>query len=117
MKVHKTFEGDEMYIAEMDDSHLKNTIDLHILNFKKAAKALNKKDTNTINGILYKNVGMTAEKAKWHINDISEKLPAYIMEAVIRGIDYSKQLQEIFGRSAQLYEEGVLLLDFSDDED
>lgn len=100
---HVTIEGKEMMICEMSDGHLKNHINL-LLNNAEACKRLiqlgsgEETVTEMIYGISRK---QQVNQAKLKIKLIYSKAPAYIMEGVIRGMDYSERLREVFDRNKE----------------
>jgi hypothetical protein len=87
----------------MSDGHLKNHINL-LLNNAEACKRLiqlgsgEETVTEMIYGISRK---QQVNQAKLKIKLIYSKAPAYIMEGVIRGMDYSERLREVFDRNKE----------------
>jgi hypothetical protein len=85
MKQHRTADGTHMYISEMSNEHLKNTINMFLEQLRQASKALNQSTVKSINTALYKEIIVSPEKAEKIINSvINDKLPHYLMEAVLR---------------------------------
>lgn len=110
MKTHKTVDGNEMYIADMTTEHLNNQINSLFRNLEIAKASLNENESSTVNSILYKNRTMSKDKAKYLIEQIIDnKLPAYLMEAQLRWISYTEELQKFFERKEQLSTTSILL--------
>lgn len=109
--MHMTAAGDQMYIAEMDNDHLKNTINSIFRNLDIAKKALNQDSSSSVSSVLYKSRTMTKDKAKFLIESmVDQQLPHYLMEASLRGMEFSKELKEFFDRDSQLAINGTLIL-------
>ena len=102
-KRHKTKDGDEMFISQMEDSHLTNTINYYLRKVREAKDSLTKSVAiDPFKGALYgiepeavRNMAMTA------VVNLTAKLYPYLSEAMLRGIDFKEQLQEIYGRTGQ----------------
>lgn len=101
MKKHLTADGESKFIAEMTDSHLKNTVTL-LLNNAQACKALINSGSGSesvleiIHGVSRKQqIGVAKQK----IQSIYVNIAPYIMECMIRGFDYSKELSDAFDRN------------------
>lgn len=100
MKKHTTEDGRSIFVSEMPDQHLKNTVNV-LINNAQAMKALIKGGagpetiTEIIHGVSRKQqIGVAREKVK----SIYVNLAPYIMECMIRGIDFSKELADAFER-------------------
>lgn len=95
---HRTATGEIMLIAEMDNKHLENTIKLILKRYDQAAKAINQVTWLTLEMEL---LGIYAdpEEIKEQLQQLLEILPPYIFEAMLRGIDLSKDIQAAIGRT------------------
>lgn len=117
MQMHKAANGQLTYIAEMDDEHLTNTILLLLNNFKIATAALSAGDDSNLNSVLFERRTLSKDKAKRLIKNMYESLPAYVMEANIRGMDVREDLQNAFGRDRKLGDVPMFLLPAESDYD
>jgi hypothetical protein len=100
-QTHETKDGKVMMICEMRTDHLKNTVNMHLDKLKAAKEALdNNPNVSNFEKKLYgfdqKRNQETAEKI---IEKTMAKLPAYLMECMVRGIDYGPQLRAILKRT------------------
>lgn len=116
--LHKTSEGKVLLIACMDDTHLKSTINLFLKKIEEATASLTIKTDN----IAYIIAGVDWESiiahAKVVIRKYTSLLWPYVMEAMIRWIDYSARMQEVFWRSSAIGDSPVAsLINFDDDDD
>jgi hypothetical protein len=98
-EIHKTNNGSQMLICQMDDEHLFNTIKLFAHNLKQARVLL--ENPQITNGIMKAIIGNTqadavyqAEKA---IKFSDEKLRPYIVAACYRGLDVKDILVGAYG--------------------
>ena len=112
---HVTKDGKQMFISQMDDDHLKNTINLMFANIRNAKSLLSAKvSLSNFQGALY---GMSKEKISKKtaklIKNQTRKLAHYLAEAMLRGMNYTKELQELFERTGSDKQFDILL----DDED
>jgi hypothetical protein len=97
---HQTSDGKIILIANLEDSHLKNIVNLHIIRIKQAKEILSQGATFKIQEALLNHSSSNLEaKMLKQIKVAAAALPAYIMECAIRGIDYSKELQNAFDRT------------------
>jgi hypothetical protein len=104
MKWHTTRDGKKMLIAQMDDSHLCNQINLLCQNFLEARQGIeNAKSMDTVTMILsgYTDNGVI-ERLKETIEHYHNILQPYVFEAALRGIDVSTILQIAYGRTKGL---------------
>ena len=110
---HTTKDGKHMFISQMDDEHLKNTINLMFANIRNAKSLLSAKvSLSNFQGALY---GMSKEKISKKtaklIKGHTRKLAHYLAEAMLRGMNYTKELQELFERTGADTKFDILLDD------
>jgi len=122
-QIHVTKEGNKLLISEMENSHLGNTI-LYILRQIDTAKKMleGKTERSEFEKAIYGNYKtMDKEDLQEIIRGRSEILQPYLGEAMLRGLDYTKELQETFERAEKISVhspfESALLLEESDYED
>ena len=118
-KTHTTKDGSKMLICQMDDSHLKNTINYMIreINKQKANLSASVEITplkSALYGIKKEDVSGRAHRA---IPKMVELMFPYLAEAMLRGMDFSKDLQEMLERSGQETCATSLMLKDSDCDD
>lgn len=105
MRKHTTRDGDTMYISQMEDSHLINTIKYIIRKGNDAKEAL-MTDLSGVNSILYgSDIQVDKERMKSIIKKVPELLEPYILEAVIRSFDFTEirdSMSDFFERSEVL---------------
>jgi len=97
--LHKTKEGVILYIRDMDDQHLKNTISLYIKKLSEAKEIL-EKEQSEFTQTFYK-IKNTKKAAKNFINTFNISAYKYIAEAYIRDLDIRdllNRLQVLTGR-------------------
>jgi len=96
---------DGRLIAELSDEELKKAIGQICLQIKTGISVLSAavQDFGVI-GILNPERSIKANKAKAEaaLRMLDDSLKNYVMEATIRGISISENLQQAYGRSAQL---------------
>lgn len=108
---HQTEDGKIIIIALMDDIHLKNTVRLHLKKIKEAKSMLSSKSEIKIQETLYGIKNSAIEKKMiQQINQSRQALPIYIMECMIRGIDFKEELNKAFDRSLIKEKEKILTL-------
>lgn len=97
---HTTIDGKTMLIAQMKDSHLENTIELYLKKIEGAKDILEAKvSVSKFRGSLYGFDDNTlAMKAKKQIRALTGKLLPYLAEAMLRGINFTEDLQRVFER-------------------
>lgn len=98
---HETKDGRILMIANMESSHLKNTVKMLLRNINEAKDALNGMNGNNVKvfGALYGQKTQGLEQRM--LNQIQKNrqlLPDYIMECMIRGIDFKEELCNTFDR-------------------
>lgn len=119
MKYHRTKDGEEILIAQMDDKHLLNTINFFLKKLE-AAKCIvdgnESKFSQLVNGIAY-----DEDSATRYIDHFNDTFGHYILEAIIRSLDIEDSIEcyiALIGRRAALAK-NVLLIDKNivDDDD
>jgi hypothetical protein len=106
-ETHRTTEGREMLIAEMDDSHLLNTINLFCRRIGEAVRVINLEEDVKPDKIIahlqprYSAANLLA-KAQQELTNLDEKIAPYIVEAALRGLTVSHLLQKAYQRDAQI---------------
>jgi hypothetical protein len=100
MNQHTQANGVQIPIGQMTDVHLKNTIGVLIRTAELCAKVVvcaHKPETvnEIIHGVSRK---QQINSAKSKLKELYNRLPPYIMEASIRGMDFGKELREAFDR-------------------
>lgn len=98
---HETKDGRILMIANMESSHLKNTVKMLLRNINEAKEALNGMNGSNVKvfGALYGQKTQGLEQRM--LNQIEKNrqlLPDYIMECMIRGIDFREELAKTFDR-------------------
>ena len=91
--IHKTRAGKSLFIYEMDDDHLLNTIDLLIIKLEEAKKALAEDSNNFKNVVYQRNIDKESLKRKSTFFLIT--LQKYVFEAVIRKLDIEDQIKAL----------------------
>lgn len=109
LRIHKTKEGDRLFISQMDDTHLVNTISLIMKRICKCKNALSSKiSISSFKAALYKvDTNSLVESAKERIAEETNILYPYISEAMLRGMSFTKELQELFERTGQEVRFGI----------
>ena len=99
-KVHRTKEGKNMFISQMDDSHLTNTIKFILRKIKicKDALGLEIKATKLQSALYRIDEKELASQAKEEITEICETMYPYLAEAMLRGISFTTELQDLLER-------------------
>jgi hypothetical protein len=114
---HRTKEGQEMLIAEMDDSHLINTLLLMLDNLSKFRSALDdpNQSVDPLTARLNSRTRIDVDTAATYIRAGLEKAQPYLAELFLRGMEMGqvpevrKRLRFVAGRSAALPHQDLLL--------
>jgi hypothetical protein len=124
-KIHVTREGQKMFISQMDDSHLLNTVKMICRNIEEC-KSLSAYSPG-ISGFQKKLMGLDDEKLQNEmfdkIKEYSEMLVYYVAETSLRGLNVSSVLQSAFERSEKLPKFEIpsnspsQLIDYEDDDE
>lgn len=107
---HKDKEGKKYLIAEMENEHLVNTIKVIANNIKDLCSlvdsgvgALSLSKSQMVTTGVKKIIDKVDDRAVTaRLESTIQHIGPYIMEAVIRGLDVSKYIQEALGRSAKI---------------
>lgn len=108
MFTHTDATGRTMLVAEMTDSHLLNTIKMYLTRVKQCSEyidAVENGEPVKVNALQRTFYGDQANPMK---KDMAEKLlktsiaslPRFVMEACLRGLNVTSELQETFKRTA-----------------
>jgi len=99
-EVHQTRDGITIYISQMDDEHLKNTINLKLRKIAALKGISVKVELNEFQKALYDlSEQEFSEKQANRLRKEVGGIYAYLAEAMLRGISYTEQLQKIFERT------------------
>lgn len=93
MKLHKTKNGRNMQICEMDDNHLKNTINLFLSGLNTSRNILEEKEIQTRFAKKWNKRSMNFDDAEDFIERFQERFPHYLEEALIRNLDISREIE------------------------
>ena len=100
---HKTSDGSTLFIFEMEDSHLVNTIKIFCNQVSTFRDVLdNPKEMKKSEKILYGDSLMSESEATNKLASLTDKLAAYVFEAAIRGLNISEMLQVAYGRKTSM---------------
>lgn len=96
-KKHTTKNGEVMFISQMTTTHLIATVNELLRTFREAKKH------NSMDNVLYViSAKEVRDKEKGILNGSVDKLAPYLMECMLRGISFTKDLQELYVRTDQL---------------
>lgn len=97
-------------ISQMDDNHLTNTIQM-LLKHIKEANAMITSTSIMVANIDFLIAGIDQEEVKRKAKEIlikaHDRIGRYMIEASIRGMDFSKDFQDAFGRKAKMVDVGI----------
>lgn len=102
---HRTKEGDVMLVAEMEDSHLLNTIRLMLRNLAEArriAESGNVRSDYFATVLSGRDPKAAQRQAKEMMMGIHATVQPYIAEAALRGIEITALLRVTYGRDKAL---------------
>ncbi len=123
LRVHTTKEKEKMFVSQMEDAHLRATINLYLNRIRTLKDALSMKVTvSPFKSALYGiDMNDLSEQAKEKISDSANLLYPYLAEAMLRGMDFKVELQEIFertGAEAKFFiDDGFRSLGYDNDDD
>lgn len=96
---HESKDGRVLLLANMDENHLKNTVRSHLRKIREAKETLANTGGLKVFGAFYgQKVGDIEGKMLRQINQSARMLPDYIMECMIRGIEFREELANAFDR-------------------
>lgn len=107
--IHKTKDGKQLLIAEMDNNHIKNTIKMFCIRIEGLSDIVDNGGTNALpksqfviagGAKLYK--ALSPEAAAGKLQYFVKKIQPYVLEAAIRGIELTAELQKAFNRQEAL---------------
>lgn len=102
-EIHTTREGKQMFISQMEDEHIKNTINLYIKKLEMLKGLTVKVDLPKFKKALY-NIADDEDiqaEAMDKLKDVAKALYPYLAEAMLRGIDFKTELQKVFEREGK----------------
>ena len=108
MFTHTDATGRTMLVAEMTDSHLLNMIKMYLTRVKQCSEYIDAVENgepvkvNALQRTVYGDQAnpMKKEMAEKLLKTSFAALPRYVMEACLRGLNVTTELQETFKRSA-----------------
>jgi hypothetical protein len=114
LRMHRCNDGRKMFVSQMEDDHLKKTIELHFRKLENLKKAVTAKVNITpFKASLYGvDTAALHEMAQGKIKHQANALYPYLAEAMLRGFDYKEQLQTIFERTGK--EADIAVIDVDD---
>lgn len=101
---HTTKTGQEILIAQMEDSHILNTIRALMARLEAARHYAEAPQTASVlyEALNVKPEGWDKKDALACIRWVHERIPAYILEATLRGLEVTQLVQQGYGRSAMI---------------
>ena len=100
LELHRTNGGQEIVVSSMEDSHLINTVNMHLKKIDDAKQMLSANVGNSFQAVLYDvDYAKIMRKAKKQIQACTAKLYPYLAECMLRGINLTAELQKTFERS------------------
>ena len=118
-ETHITADGTEMLIAQMDDTHLINMILKLCRRIKNLRLILESKvSTDVLLSAIKTEFSLenAKQKAQWEIKKVDEKLKDYVVEAALRGLDITRELQVAYNRTEAIVDCFALSLEAGNDE-
>ena len=112
---HTTEDGQTMLIGQMSDDHLKNTIKRLCRELKQCSMILSNQAVIDKTGLLQAinenyNTEEMKERAEMSAKGIHESLKNYVLEASLRKLDISENLQETYQRTQRMGNNAELIL-------
>lgn len=100
LRKHYTRGGETMFISQMEDEHLRNTIEIFLREIEKCIGLLDfKVGLSRFKSALYKvDSEEIADRAEERLQKVVNKSYPYLSEALLRGMDFKDRLQEVFQR-------------------
>jgi hypothetical protein len=112
-RTHITRDGREMDISQMADDHLLHTIGFTLKRMGEAKKLFEAPPKATLDTLLYPREQGEVEGAKRYFVVADERLPHYLAEATLRGLDltgYAEKMREVYGRDEARPARGQFLM-------
>lgn len=102
---HTSNQGITVLVAEMEDDHLMNTINVFCSKIKAARIRLDSNiEISNSSKHLYDTDKIDERAIGKSFKTLTEKVSKYVFEASVRGLDVSKKLQDAYGRKGSLAE-------------
>ena len=105
--VHRTKEGDEMLVSQMDDSHLINTMKVFLRKLSVAKRVIDGGKTSGFMALLEgEEPGMSEEAAARYVQAFQGRFPVYFLELSVRGLHEEisvilDEYRKVIGRTEQ----------------
>ena len=100
-RLHKTKNGRRLFISQMDDSHLTNTLSLicrNVAALRQVAEGVQTSKNSVFYGI---DSDSAKAEARHRLVNAVRLIEPYAAECALRGIDVSKELQDTLGREGK----------------
>ena len=124
LNTHKTADWKTMFISQMDNDHLANTIKLFLRKIEQCIYILTDESVwSNIDFLLsWSNYDSIKQSAKRTLSNLYEKLGKYVIESNIRGINITDELQATFKRAESVWNStakilAIVAIDSDDDDD
>lgn len=107
LEIHTQENGVSMLIAEMDDDHLTNTIQMLCTKIQLLGEIISTKNVEFENPIVQAlmpklDTANIQKQAKEKLQSFDQIIKPYVHEAALRGLDVSKMLQDAYQRKTAL---------------
>lgn len=129
MHIHTTRQGDTYLVGQMEDSHLKNTIDMYLRRIREAASFLKMAEQGiaspsvVVKAITRRSIDIESQKkqAERAIAQADLALQPYLQEAFLRSpellLEIQKAVKAAYERDGRLFTPNVYLSAIVGDED
>lgn len=100
-KLHHPKNGSPIMISEMSDEHLKNTIQMYLNQLTELKQLLTQEPISRFKKAVYRTAyaPLNLQEVEHSINYKIEFLHPYLSEAMLRGIYFTIELQQVFERT------------------